>query len=51
MPERKKILISIYVRTEIAERLALIAGKSGRSLSGLCAWILEQALKKGDHND
>ena len=48
---KAKVQISISVRPEVSDRLAEIAAKSGRSRSNLGAWIIEQALRKGDYED
>lgn len=47
----KTVQISVTIKTAIAERLAEIASKGGRSRSNLCAWLLEQALRKGDYDN
>ncbi len=47
----KKVQISMSIKRDVAEKVALIAARSGRSRSNLCAWIVEQAMRKGDYED
>ncbi len=40
-----RIQITITLKLEVVEKLTRIAEKTGRSRSGLCSWLITEALK------